>query len=85
MQAKCCLYEEYRHELMCLFCEGAIKMQVFFEYWFGLGNGQKSGAVQMGLRGRRVFVCYLNTHKRLILHAIRCADHLCASAQNQFR
>jgi hypothetical protein len=41
--------------------------------------------VQMGLRGRRVFVCYLNIHKRLILHAIRCADHLCASAQNQFR
>ena len=28
----------------------------------------------MGLRGRRVFVCYLNMHKRLILHAIRCAE-----------
>ena len=34
----------------------------FFEYWFGLGNVQKSGAVQMGLRGRRMFACYLNIH-----------------------
>ena len=67
------------------FARSCNKNASVFEYWFGLGNGQKSGAVQMGLRGRRVFVCYLNTHKRLILHAIRCADHLCASAQNQFR